>query len=255
MGKRRSNKNFIIRLMIPAGISFLLLLSVISCNKNGKCFSTSGSVISQERPVMPFDSIDLGDNADLILTQDSITKITVEAGQNIISGITTEIVDRQLVIRNTNICNWLRSYQKPLNVYVSLDHLWKIYYNAAGNISTTNTFNIDSVKVEVWGGCGTIDLALNCKKGFFALNQGTADYNLHGNCDVASVYVSGMGLFQAKNLVTHYCSVENKGTNDCYVNVSVSLNAIIENIGSIYYTGNPGQIVTKISGSGVVEPF
>jgi hypothetical protein len=254
MGKKRSNNIFFRIAFIPVCFSFLMPC-LISCDKNGKCFSSSGTVIRQDRPVMPFDSIDLGDNVDLVLTRDSVSKISVEAGQNIISGITTNIVSGQLVIRNTNKCNWMRSYQKPLTVYVSLDHLWKIYYSSAGNISTTNTISLDSIKVEVWGGCGTIDMDLNCMQGYFALNQGTADYNLHGRCDIAGIYISGMGLFQAKNLATRYCTVENIGTNDCYVNVSVTLNAIIENIGSIYYTGNPAQVNTKISGSGVVEPF
>jgi hypothetical protein len=254
MEKRQSNKIFFRKLMVPLYISFLLII-LISCDKNGKCFSSSGTVIRQERPVMPFDSIDLGDDVDLVLTHDSVNKISVEAGQNIISGISTDIVNRQLVIRNSNKCNWMRSYQKPLIVYVSFDHLWKIFYSSAGNISTTNTISLDSIKVEVWGGCGTIDMDLRCMHGYFALNQGTTDYNLHGRCDIVGIYINGMGLFQARNLASRYCTVEHIGTNNCYVNVSVSLYAIIENIGSIYYTGNPGQVNTKISGSGVVEPF
>jgi len=231
------------------------LVALESCNKEGKCFSNSGSVIMQERPVSPFDSINLADNVNLILTQDSVDKITVEAGSNIISGITTEIHDRQLIIRNLNTCNWLRSYDKPLNVHVSVHRLWKIYYNAAGNITSTNTLSGDSVKLEVWGGCGTIDLSLNYNEGWFIMNMGTADYNLHGRCDIANFYISDIGLCQARDLATRYCSVTSKGTNNCYVNVSVSLYAVIENIGSVYYTGNPGIVGGKITGSGVLEPF
>ncbi|MCX6282025.1 MAG: DUF2807 domain-containing protein [Bacteroidetes bacterium] len=254
MGRRKSNKG------IARGFIFLLaalcsLTAMISCNKGGKCFSNSGTIIMQERPVASFDSIDLGDNVNLILTQDSLERITVEAGSNIISGITTDIVNSQLIIRNINTCNWLRSYEKPLNVHVSTHRLWKLYYNAAGNVSTTNTLTGDSIKVEVWGGCGTIDLDLSFIKGWFVMNMGTADYNLHGRCDIADFYMNDMGLVQAKELVTRYCSVTNKGTNNCYVNVKVSLWAIIPNIGSVYYTGDPGTVGGNITGSGVLEPF
>ncbi len=209
----------------------------------------------QERPVTPFDSIDLGDNVNLILTEDSVNRITVEAGSNVISGITTEIHDRQLTIRNLNACNWLRSYEKPLDVHVSVHHLWKIYYNAAGNVSSANTLSGDSIKIEVWGGCGSFDLALNYNKGWFIMNMGTADYNLHGRCDIADFYLNDMGLIQTKDLATRYCSVNNRGTNNCYVNVSVNLYAIISNIGSVYYTGDPPTVGGKITGSGVLEPF
>ena len=235
--------------------SFGLGVITVSCSKGGKCFSNSGSVIMQERPVSPFDSIDLADDVNLILTQDTVDRIRVEAGSNIISGITTGIVNRQLMIRNLNTCNWLRSYDKPLNVYVSVRRLWKIYYNAAGNISTANTLRADSIRIEVWGGCGTIDLRLDCNKGWFNLNMGTADYQLHGRCDIADFYLNDMGLCQAGELGTRYCSVTNRGTNNCYVRVSVALYAIIQNIGSVYYTGEPASVGGKISGSGVLEPY
>ena len=252
MGKRRSNKaiGFLFFVAAAAGS-----MGVVSCNKGGMCFSNSGSVIMQERAVTPFDSIDLGDNVDLILTQDTVDRITIEAGSKIISGITTDIHSRQLVIRNLNTCNWLRSYDKPLNAHVSVRNLWKIYYNGAGNVNSTNTLSGDSVKLEIWGGCGTINLTLNYNQGWFGLFLGTADYNLHGNCNMTSIYMSDMGLCQAKDLKTRYCNVTTRGSNNCYVNVSVSLYAIIENIGSVYYTGNPASVSGKITGSGVLEPF
>jgi len=234
---------------------FTAILAAVSCNKEGKCFSNSGTVIQQERPVSPFDSIDLADNVNLILIQDSADKIVVEAGQNIIAGITTQVVNRQLQIRNLNTCNWLRSYDKPLNVYVSVRRLWKIDYNAAGNISSSNTLRGDSIKLEIWGGCGTIDLNLDYKEGWFIMNMGTADYQLHGKCDIASFYLNDMGLIQANELSTAYCSVNTKGSNNCYLSARVSLYAIIENIGSVYYTGNPGTVGGKITGTGVLEPY
>ena len=52
-----------------------------------------------------------------------------------------------------------------------------------------------------------------------------------------------------------YCYVTSKGSNDCYVNVSVSIYAVIENIGSVYYTGNPPGVGGKFTGKGVLEPF
>ena len=247
-----SNKILVCGWLIAASAC---MMSIVSCSSGGKCFSNSGPVVFQERPVSTIDSIDLADNVDLVITQDSVEKITVEAGSNIISGITTDIVDRQLNIRNLNTCNWLRSYDKPIRVHVSVKRLRKISYNSAGNVSTGNTLRFDSLKVEVWGGCGTIDLDVDLGKGAFALNMGTVDYNLHGRCDIADFFLSDLGLIQAKDLKTRYCSVTSKGTNDCYVNVEVSLYAIIQNIGSVYYTGDPQTVGGKITGSGVLEPF
>ena len=252
MAKKRLNRNTVSLFLL---ITAAGLTGIVSCNKGGVCVSNSGTVITQERPVSPFDSIDMADNVNLILTQDTVEKITVEAGSNVIGGIKTEILNRQLTIRNLNSCNWLRSYDKPLNVHVSVKRLWKLYYNGAGNVSSANTLKGDSVKLEVWGGCGTIDLDLNYAQGWFGTFMGTTDFNLHGRCDIASFYLNNMGLCQAKGMVARYCSVISRGSNDCYVNVNVSIWAVIENIGSVYYTGNPADIGGRITGTGVLAPF
>lgn len=251
MAKKRSDSiNIFLLICLSTG-----LIGLVSCNKGGVCVSNSGSVIMQERAVAPFDSIDLADNVNLILTQDTVDKITVEAGSKVIGGIKTDILNRQLNIRNLNTCNWLRSYDKPLNVHVSVKNLWKIYYNGSGNISSTNTLKGDSVKIEIWGGCGSVNLDLDYNKGWFGMFMGTADFNLHGKCDMTSFYLNNMGLCQATALVSKYCVVTSRGSNDCYVNVKVSIWAIIENIGSVYYTGDPPGIGGRITGTGVLEPF
>ena len=243
--------------------SFLLLFLIVivlvgwtGCKKSGvNCLTSNGKTIRQDRLLQDFDSIDVQDYVNLILSQDSLNKVTVESGQNIINGITTQVIDRQLVIRNTNKCNWLRSYDVPVNVYVSVKDLKKIYYLSSGNISTTNALKTHSLIVEVWGGSGTIDLALDIFLGHFALVMGTADLNLHGHCAINTIYSGDFGLFQCKNLKTGYSFVTNKGSNDCYVNVSQYLEANIGSIGNIYYTGNPDSLSIRIHGAGKVIPF
>ena len=240
-------------------IGLLLLLPtlfVLSCAKDGgKCFSNSGTVIVQERAVPDFDSIALYDNVDVILTQDTINRVSVEAGKNIIGGITTQVVNNQLVIHNMNRCNWLRSYDTPINVYVSVRNIWKIRYESAGNITSTNTIRSWYLKIELWGGCGVIDLDVNVNDGFFIQQMGTADLILRGLCKISSVYAGDFGKLQLGGLNTGYSFVKNNGTNDCYVSASKYLDATVGSMGNIYYTGNPDTLYTHITGSGAVIPF
>jgi len=219
------------------------------------CLTSNGKTIRQERIIGDFDSIDVGDYVNLIITQDSVNRVSVESGQNIIDGITTEVANRQLVIRNINKCNWLRSYDIPVNVYISVKNLMKIYYLSSGNITTTNTLKSYSLTVEVWGGCGTIDLDMDVYQGYFVLQMGTVDLNLHGHCSINSIYSGDYGPFYCKNLKTGYSFVINKSSNDCYVNASQYLEATIGSIGNIYYTGNPDSLDININGSGTVIPF
>ncbi len=255
MGKRSLN-NSSKRLCLAVLILLAMLSVITSCNKSGAdCFTSTGTIIRQPRPISDFDTIIARENVDIILTQDSVNSIVVEAGENIIDGIKTVITNRQLEIDNNNKCNWVRSYDKPLNVNVHVKNLRKIYYLSAGNISSTNVLNSASFLLDVWGGCGSINLSLNVIQGFIYEHLGTADITLKGRVIFNSVVAGDYGLLQLKDLSTDYTYVANSGSNDCYVNSDKYLDATIHSIGNIYYTGNPDSVHVHIFGTGQVIAF
>jgi hypothetical protein len=237
-------------------VTVTLVFIMAGCNKSdGVCLSNSGPVIMEERDMPDFDSIYVRNYVNVILKQDTVNKVTVEAGKNIISGITTEVENRMLILDNKNTCNWLRNYNKPINVHVSVRNLWKIQYFGSGNITSADTIRSDSLKIDTWGGCGTIDLMLNIGRGYVVLQMGTVDIRLHGICPLLSVYSGDYGAIRCDDLRSAYCYVDNRGTNDCYVYSWHYFSARIESIGNIYYTGNPDTVITVINGPGQVIPF
>jgi hypothetical protein len=239
---------------IPIYTLMLLLpatMPLTGCDKSStNCFSSTGETIRQERTVAPFDSISMYNNVNVILTQGSSTGVIVEAGENIIDGISTEVIDRNLVIQNLNICNWTRSFNKPVNVYVNVGYLWKVYYNSSGNLTSTNTLEQDSLKIDVWGGCGTIDLDMHVSTGYFSENLGTADFRLSGVCAICYIWSGEYGPFDCDSLSTGYCFVTTQSSNDCRVRVEKTLGATISSIGNIYYTGDPDSVYYTITGQG-----
>lgn len=243
--------------LIYGVISLLLFMLVLpACKKDGgTCLSNTGQIIIQDRQVGDFDSISMNDYANVILTQDTVNRVRVEAGQNIIQGITTQVIDHLLIIHNHNTCNWLRSYNSPINVYVSVKNLWKVIYNSSGNLTSTNSIASDIFMVDAWGGCGTINLELKNKNGYFIQHMGTANFILRGRCNINSIYAGDFGSFQCKELLTGYTFIKNYGSNDCYISASRYMDATIGSIGNIYYTGEPDTVYTHIYGSGEVIPF
>ena len=241
-------------------VAGLIVLSIVfgisSCSKPGAdCFTNTGEITRESRYVEDFDTIIANENVDIILTQDSVNSLEVEAGKNIIHGIKTDVVDRQLTISNTNTCNWVRSYDKPLKVYVHVKNLRKIYYLSAGNITSTNTISAGSLLVDVWGGCGSIDLSVDLEQGNFYEHMGTADLTIRGRVLFSSVVAGDFGFLQLKDLKSDYSFVSNTGSNDCYIQVTKYLDASIGSIGNIYYTGNPDTVYTHITGTGQLIHF
>jgi len=234
-------------------LSFFLLLFMSGCGKTGiDCLTNTGVITWEERSVNEFDSIEVNNNVNLFISKDSISKVVVEAGKNILPDIITTVENKQLIIRNENTCNWVRSYNKPINVYISTPYLYKIYYNSSGNITSLNTLEFDSLKLEAWGGCGTIELDIDIFQGYFYLQLGTSDIHLKGSCGVASMYSGDFGLLDARELRCGFVFIASRSSNDCYVKVNQGLNATIESIGNIYYYGSPEEITTTINGAGSV---
>ena len=240
------------RLIISVISAMALLLT--QCGKDeGICFSPTGKTIIENRTASPFHYVEIHDNINLILTQDpSGTGIAVEAGENVMEGITTEIENGRLVLRNVNTCNWLRSFDVPVNVYLTFTRLDTLITRAAGNISCTNYWSNESVSFEMIEGAGKINLKLDVFKSHIFIRYGTASVNISGSSQVTFLISHGYGPLHAENLNSKFSYVSSFSPNDVFVNSTVELSAEIGNIGNIYYSGDPPVIYTNIIGGGKV---
>jgi hypothetical protein len=237
---------------------FLLLVIFLSgCEEDeGVCISSTGKTITQDRSGLSYHYVEVYDNINLFLTQDSLfTGIKVEAGENLIDGITTEIDSGRLVIRNTNSCNWLRSFNVPVNVYLNFTKLDTLNFRAAGNVTCTNEWTNDSMFVNILEGGGKTNLKLNVFKSFLYIMDGTVSLNVTGYSQVTYISSHGYGPVHAENLLSKFTYTFSSSPNDVYLNASVGLAVRITNIGNVYYSGDPIDISTDITGGGKLIKF
>ena len=226
---------------------------IVSCNKGpgNDCFSTTGNIIEQERIIENFNNILLKDNVSLILSKSETYSLTVEAGSNIVDGIITEVDENGVLeIRNDNSCNWIRSYDSPINVHLNYIDIDTLEYRSIGDVSTIDTIFTDSLWLRVYEGAGKIELNMNVKSMYCSLHYGTADIILSGKCGLSYVYSASFGLIDLIELETDIVYINNRSSNDVYLNVTTELGATIENIGNIYYLGNPSTVSFDKIGAG-----
>ncbi len=224
-----------------------------SCNKSGEsnCLKSTGEIVSETRNSKPFHNIILKDNVNIILQKSDTFGIVVEAGKNIISGIVTNIVSSgTLEIRNDNDCNWIRSYDKPVNVYLNYIDIDSIDYQSIGDVSTLNTITTDTLVITAYEGAGNINIDIDVSTLFCSLHYGTLDIIINGNSGVSYIYSASFGLIDTQNCSSNFMYVTNRSSNNVYVNSTTYLWASIENIGNIYYKGNPTDVVFEQSGKG-----
>ena len=233
---------------------FLLFISLVqmACNKESApdFVQTTGELTQVERTTAEFNEIELNNSIDLVLTQDTVNRIIVEAGRNLIPDILTDVNNGKMVIKNSNKFNFLRSYKKKIRVLVHYKKLIQLTYRGAGNISCTNTLNDSVFTFDNHKGTGDIQLDLNLQEAHFNIHTGQCYLKLSGSAALNYLYQAGNGYTDAGELQTGYTFVTNKGTNDLKVNAGYLLYAQINYLGNVYYKGTPTELSSDITDKG-----
>ena len=231
-------------------ITLILLLAACQKFNPGDCFKNSGPVSEETREVSAFTYLHMNNNVDVFLTYDPTYSITVRAGKNVIPGIKTTISGKTLTISNENTCNWVRSFEKPIEVHISTPRLDSIIYQASGNLISTNQFVADSIKLDVLEGAGSINLWIKTVRSRLNLHYGTADLTVRGFSHISYLYSGGYGPADLSELNTVFTYMTSNSTNNCYVKSSLDLEVKIHNVGDVYYFGNPPNVSLEGTGTG-----
>lgn len=254
MSSNHLPENRLIFLLIPLVAGLLLSTG---CEKDHWLDFTksTGKEVTVIRPVNgDFAKISLNDGLDLVITTGMPYSIRITGGENILSGIKSEIKDSTLTLSNENTFNWVRSYDKKITAYVSLPHLLVFNYNSTGTVTCTDTIREDSIFINSYSGSGIIRLILDTRLSHMAINKGSVDMEISGKSNVNFIYSGGYGVFKCSKLQTVFTFMRTSSPNDCYINVSHQFEYEILNIGNIYYKGTPDIVKGSTSGGGKIIP-
>lgn len=238
----------------------LLLLFCSACDKDHSfdCFRSTGAVTTETRTVGDFYEICLEDNVNLYITQDTTLSqnyLYVEAGENLIAGIETEVSEGILYLRNANRCNWVRSYKVPVNVYLFCRSLFVFDYRGAGDIKAMNTVVADTLEFNFWGASGCVTMDVRCKKVKVHQHTGCGDAELTGVCQEAYYYTRNAGQIRCSGLHTPLAMIDSKNTNDSFIFADDHLIAGVRYTGNVWYAGHPHLIDSVTTERGRLLPL
>jgi hypothetical protein len=233
-------------------LSWLLLpvigMTLFSCTAD-RCPLSAGSSGSEQRELSDFNAIVLYGKVNLILTQDSVQKITVTGGKNLLPGIATSVSQQTLTIRDNNNC-LLTDPSQTVNLYISSPQLQTITYYGAGDIHSTNTLKASTFTVDCWMGSGTIRLDLQATVVLALVRNENATVVLTGAADSAYIYCGEAGSVDMSALPTYATDLDSKTIRDIHVDATHALHANIVYRGNVYYRNSPVVIDTLITSSG-----
>jgi len=227
-----------------------LLLITVSCEKI--IFSDFGPLQQREITYDYFSGISIYNTFDVELKSDSVFSIELECYSEYVDNIKIELDSNILKISDNNGIKWMTGYPRPKIkiAFPGLDD--KIYLEYPVNMISIDTLNLPRLVLISRGKTGDFDLILNVNY-FQAVtgsdNHGT--YTFKGNAKHAYLWPRGSSRFEASDLLTKTCLIKSNSISDCWVNVSESLEAELNTMGNIYFSGNPDEIVIlEESGSG-----
>ena len=219
-------------------ILFIIASAAFMCGCKKGIFSKDGEIKVQERNVGTFNKISLYNKINLILTQSTEDKIKVEAGENVLSSITTEVTDGNLSIKNRD-SSLINKPNQVINVYASVKNLNGLVYEGAGSITSTNTIQTGYFLLYSKNGAGDVRLSMNAYFTTIGIYNENADFILDGQSDGAYAYCSSRGTLDLRNYSIKKLEIDYSGVRDAHINVTESLKGRIFYKGNVYYKGNP----------------
>lgn len=241
-------------------ILYFILISFIclqSCKKDDlcNCMESTGSRITTARITETFNSIELNNNIDVILTPDTVHYVEISCGKNLQDGIKTDVVNGRLKIRNVNKCNWLRDFKNEFILNIHYVSIQQITNNGSGNLSCADTLRENYLKVDSWNGTGSLAFLFNGGEIYLKVHTGPADMIAGGKADLLYIYAAGNGYMKTADLEARNVYVTTNSTGDCEVFPQQELEATINYNGDVYYKGTPVVISKIITGKGRLIPF
>ena len=232
------------KLLIILTLCFLAALS--SCKKAPL---TVGPIVTQTRELSDFNEVYVNDNINITLVRSDTCYIEITTGKNIIDNITAEVDNDILTICNTTTLNWIRPYNYTLDVKLYFKDITNFIFASSGTLATENNYtgHIDSpdfYRFEIHGGSGDVDLNVNnCDDFRVVYHYGSSRLDLHGeNNRFFVIYKRSYGIIDARNYDAEIVHVTTESPSDCFISASSEIEATINNLGNIYYKGDPDTI-------------
>ena len=216
----------------------------------GPSESGSGNVKSQTRQVSDFHVIEVDYPAQIMITQGKAASVKVEAEDNVLPGLITQVNNGTLNISYKPKDNKYVNATKLVKITIVVKNLDDIQFSSAGEL-TVNGLKTDSLNVSL-NGAGKVTINEVTTKNLKLDLSGAGSLNANGTADNLDLSMSGFGSFNGADLHGKTASVEISGAGNATVWVDDTLDATVSGAGSIDYYGSP-TVTKDVNGVGGVN--
>lgn len=232
--------------LILATLAFTVLYAAEPV-KNNRAITGNRQVITQDRPVTSFHALKVSGGIDAELSQGNELKLQVEADENMISSIRTEVQNGVLnIYREGKTGN-----TKTMKIHLTFQQLDAITASGGCDIISRQKLSFATLKMDISGGC---DISLDCNtSNLVCIQSGGCDVILSGKAENANFKVTGGSDVKASEFYLKNCTIDASGGSDVKVNVTGDLKMEASGASDITYYGNPSKITKSAYGASDIK--
>jgi len=224
--------------------SIFLVLAFASCDQR----TGSGNIVTEKRTTGNFTGISVGGAFEVEIRTGPVTRVEVEADDNIIKYIETKVSGDVLKIRVKSSSGF---YDAHLKVFVTVPEIRSIKTSGAANVKAVDVLkSTGKISLDV-SGAGGITAAVDAPE-IYAEASGAGNIELSGRTRDYKLKSSGSGDIKSFNLQSENTDVRASGAGSAHVHASVSLKADASGAGDISFKGG-ASVQQKTSGAGNVK--
>lgn len=230
------------------------VLCLISCSKaeDRSCVKSAGEESSLTIDLESFDQLFLREHLEYVLIQDSVEKVVLKGGKNLLNFVEANVTDGLLEISNQNKCNFLRSYKKKIKVEIHFKSLSNIHFEGTESLTNSDTLQFQWMTILIRDGAGPVKLNFNAESIVAVVSHGWGDFTFNGTVKNANLTVRSNG----------FCDVYGMKVQDTLIAISKTqgsmkvnadnciFKAQIDEDGDIFYKGLPSYKSLNRYGTG-----
>jgi Putative auto-transporter adhesin, head GIN domain len=190
-----------------------------------------GPIVTETRDVGDFDAIHIRGSARLNVRIGETESLSIQGPARSVKGLTTEVEGDTLHIRSRRK-EWVFGQgESRLTVNVTLPKLDELKLEGSHDARLTG-FD---------GGSSTIEI------------EGAANLEANGRLDELTVHMAGAGRANLRELIASEARVTVDGVGSVHVHATESLDATMNGVGAILYSGSPRDVDTSMNGVGTIS--
>lgn len=225
-------------------ITLICLILITGCFPSGK--EGNGEIITSAYVFDHFDALYIEDAFHVQLYQSDDFYVEIEAEENLMDMISLQVIENVLHLSfkekmHPNI---------PIKVNIAMPELSRVDIKGACKMQTTQPFITPNMEIHA-DGASKINMNVIADE-IHSYSKGAAMIELSGSTGLLIKDMQGAGVFHGLHLDAYKAKINLNGVGKISVNVEESLNASVNGVGKVEYTGSPKVLDKKVSGLGKI---